>query len=473
MERRKFVLSGGLVSAGFWGLKSFISAIPVIQDPARLTKLNTHDLLVPGYGPLIEDPEGVLNLPEGFTYKIISKKGETMSDGFLVPGAGDGMATFKGENGRIIIIRNHEVSPNDFSNGGFGIENQLVKNLQPEQLYDFGSGKFPCLGGTTTMVYNQASKTVERQWLSLAGTVRNCAGGLTPWNSWISCEENTVKAGTVLEKDHGYNFEVPATSHIKLFDPIPLKAMGRFNHEAVCVDPGTGIVYQTEDRPDGLIYRFIPTTPGKLSEGGSLQILAIKDMNTFDTRNWSDEIGYSMVIGKQYAVSWLDIDDIESPDDDLRYRGAELGAAVFARGEGMWFGQNELYFACTNGGEKGLGQIFRYIPSELEGTTEEINNPGKLEIFIEPNNSDLVESCDNLTIAKNGDLVICEDKDTPRIVGVTPAGKIYHIAYNVGYKSEFAGATFSPDGQTLFVNIQGPGLTVAIEGPWSSRVDSD
>ena len=76
-----------------------------------------------------------------------------------------------------------------------------------------------------------------------------------------------------------------------------------------------------------------------------------------------------------------------------------------------------------------------------------------------------MESCDNLTIAKHGDLVICEDKATPRIVGVTPKGGVYHIAKNVGYQSEFAGATFSPDGKTLFVNIQGPGLTLADHRP--------
>jgi secreted PhoX family phosphatase len=137
----------------------------------------------------------------------------------------------------------------------------------------------------------------------------------------------------------------------------------------------------------------------------------------------------------------------------------------------MWFGDGEFYFACTNGGLYEYGQIFRYIPSQNEGKPEETNSAATLEIFIEPNNTDLVQSCDNLTIARHGDLVICEDRSTPRIVGVTPKGEIYHFAKNVGYESEFAGATFSPDGKTLFVNIQGPGLTLAIEGPWEQRKD--
>ena len=176
-----------------------------------------------------------------------------------------------------------------------------------------------------------------------------------------------------------------------------------------------------------------------------------------------------MLIGQKYPVEWIDLEDIQAPKDDLRKRGHKQGAARFARGEGMWFGNNEFYFACTNGGLYEYGQIFRYIPSEFEGQDGEQESPASLEIFVVSHSTDLVQSCDNLTISQHGDLVVCEDRATPRIVGVTPKGEIYHIAENVGYESEFAGATFSPDGKTLFVNIQGPGLTLAIEGPWAQR----
>ena len=111
-----------------------------------------------------------------------------------------------------------------------------------------GSGELPCLGGTTTLVYDTRTQTLEKHFLSLIGTIRNCAGGLTPWNTWITCEETMQKAEGTYDADHGYNFEVPASADIGLADPIPLKAMGRFNHEAVAVDPKTGIVYETEDR---------------------------------------------------------------------------------------------------------------------------------------------------------------------------------------------------------------------------------
>ena len=462
MDRRNFIQRSSLVSLGFFGLQSFAQSCDLIRnsDPTASPQY------ISGYGPLMKDSKKVLNLPKHFSYKVISRKGDKMADGLRVPGLADGMAAFQGSNDRVILVRNHEVSPDDKKNGGFGAKNELLDRLSKDQFYDYGSGKYPCLGGTTTVIYNPKTQEVEKEWLSLAGTIRNCAGGKTPWGTWITCEETTATSGDILEKDHGYNFEVPASEEMELYDPIPLKDMGRFNHEAVAVDPDTGIVYQTEDRPDGLIYRFLPNTKGRLSDGGKLQILALSNYERFDTRNWDGE---NMPLNVKYQVEWLDIDDIDSPRDDLRYRGANKGAAVFARGEGMWYGENEFYFACTNGGQKSYGQIFRYSPSPYEGTEREIESPGTLELFIEPNNPALVDSCDNVTVAPNGDLIICEDKTTPRIVGVTDEGKIYHLAKNVGYRSEFAGATFSPDGSTLFVNIQSPGLTVAIKGPWDQR----
>jgi uncharacterized protein len=465
MDRRKFLYRSGRYGLGFIGLQAF--AIACKSTPSQGE--DTISLLQEGYGPLKDDPEGILNLPEGFSYKIISRQGTPMIDGFVVPGAPDGMATFPGPDGKVIIIRNHEVSPGDVKRGPFGENKELLSKIDPAMVYDYGKGVNPSMGGTTTLVYNPATGEVELEYLSLAGTNRNCAGGLTPWNSWITCEEDTSPPNEEREKWHGYAFEVPASPTPQLAPPLPILAMGRFNHEAVVVDPRTGIVYETEDRGDGLIYRYIPYTRGNLLAGGKLQVLAIMGQPGFETRNWADLPGEKMEIGKKYDVEWLDIDGIDAPDDDLRYRGFAKGAARFARGEGAWFGDNEFYFACTNGGRLEHGQIFRYIPSPYEGEVAESSQPPKLEIFIEPNNTDLVESCDNLTIAAHGDLVICEDKPDPRIVGVTPEGGIYHIARNVGYKSEFAGATFSPDGKVLFVNIQGPGLTLAITGPWESR----
>ncbi len=470
MKRRNFLRQSSLVSMGFVSLQAFVSACSSGGSSIPSGGISSFpESLSEGYGPLLKDPEGILTLPKGFSYKIISRQGDKMSDGFFVPGLADGMATFAAPDGRAIVIRNHEVSPGNPEQGPFGKNMELLGDLSSEMLYDYGKGELPCLGGTTTFVYNGSTGEVEEEYLSLTGTIRNCAGGPTPWGSWISCEENTSTANKQLEKNHGYNFEVPASITPLLAHPIPLKEMGRFNHEAVCVDSRTGIVYQTEDRGDGLIYRYIPHTTGELHKGGKLQALAIKGSQSFDTRNWAKLNAEKMEIGVPYEVSWVDLKDVESPNDDLRLQGFEAGAARFARGEGMWYGEGEVYFACTNGGVREHGQVFRYTPSPQEGQTGEEQEPGKLELFVEPNDTDIVESCDNLTIAPNGDLILCEDKGTPRIVGLKQNGEMYHLAKNVGFQSEFAGACFSPDGRTLFVNIQGPGLTLAITGPWAEK----
>jgi uncharacterized protein len=461
-NRRDFLKLSGSASLGFLGLFSFVNS-PALSA-ARAAGA------APGYGPLLPDPKGILNLPKGFSYQIISKKGDTMNDGLLVPGAPDGMATFKGPRGRVILVRNHEMSPNPEGGGAFGPQNELLSKIDKTKLYDFGKGVQPELGGTSTIVYNPATRKVEKQFMSLAGTSRNCAGGPTPWNSWITCEETTKKAGpeNSCEKDHGYNFEVPATDKVQLHQAVPIKAMGRMNHEAVAVDPRTSIVYLTEDTGDSLIYRYLPNVPGKLAQGGQLQALMIRGQKSYDTRNWASLTTPEFPVRQLLETEWVDIENVESPNDDLRYQGFDKGAARFARGEGMWFGNNEIFFACTSGGKNGKGQVFRYVPSAYEGKPQEKSAPGQLELYIEPNDQDLVKNCDNLTVAPWGDVVLCEDHPHPFVVGVTPRGEYYRLAENVGFQTEFAGGVFSPGGETFFVNIQGAGLTLAITGPWQT-----
>ncbi|MFT4664243.1 MAG: secreted PhoX family phosphatase [Gammaproteobacteria bacterium] len=453
IHRRNFLKQAAILSIGFAGLHSCTR----IKN-AKKSK---------GFGALQPDPHEYLELPKGFSYDIISKAGSKMDDGLFLPGRPDGMATFAAENGKVIIVRNHENSPQQAKYGAFGRKYELLSKVNQQYFYDFGKGKTPGLGGTTTMVYNEETGRVEKEFLSLAGTIRNCAGGSTPWGTWITCEESVSNAGEgSLEKNHGYCFEVPATTTTQLHEAIPITGMGRFNHEAVCVDPRTGIVYETEDRGDGLIYRFIPKVKGKLLEGGRLQILCIQGQPKFETRNWTSP---DMKLNESYKVEWLDIDDVESLEDDLRYRGYQNGAARFARGEGMWFGEGELYFACTNGGPRKLGQVFKYIPSPNEGTVKENEDPGRLELFAESQDKTLLQNCDNLTIAPWGDVILCEDNgQSNHIRGIKPDGSIYTLANNISSKSEFAGLTFSPSGKTLFVNIQENGDTLAIKGPWVS-----
>lgn len=457
ISRRHFLKQAGAMALGFSGLQLFTNCT------SRGTI--SEDLISKAFGPLVVDPSDIFNLPVGFSYKIISRFHDVMDDGLYVPHRPDGMATFPGPDGLTILIRNHEVNP---AKGGdesaFGSDFALSQKLDPAKFYDLGYNNNPGQGGTTTIVFDTKTQTVVRQFLSLAGTLRNCAGGPTPWNSWLTCEEIVMQPNNIYAKPHGYVFEVPATSEIGLADPKPIKAMGRFNHEAVAVDPNSGVVYMTEDDSEGLLYRFIPEQKQQLHAGGKLQALAIIDQPSLDTRNWKAPF---IEKGRSLQVRWIDLEDIDSPDDDLRYRGFEDGAARFARGEGMWYGNDAVYFACTNGGREEYGQIWKYVPSPKEGIAEESNAPGTLQLLVEPNNRSVIENADNLTVAPWGDLIVCEDCDSYQdLCGITPEGEIYKFGRNAKSNSELAGAVFSPDGSTLFMNIQHEGLTLAITGPW-------
>lgn len=419
---------------------------------------------VPGYGPLIADPNGLLDLPEEFSYRFISQGGETMDDGLLTPGQFDGMGCFALEGTRVALVRNHELKADSRTHknwGPGGFHQERVHLLDPAKVYDVDKQGVPLPGGTSTLVYDMATGRVERRFMSLAGTSTNCAGGQTPWGSWLTCEETEVSpARHDVSKEHGWVFEVPATA-TGLVDPVPLKAMGRFDHEAVCIDPRSGVVYLTEDKEDGLFYRFIPTTPGRLVEGGKLQALVIKGAPGADTTNNGERF---WAVGDWRDVEWIDLDDVESPDADLRMRGRAAGAAFFNGGEGIHWGADELYFTAKDGGPLTRGQMFRYVPGE-DGQT------GRIQLFVESTDEKVWNMGDNLTVAPWGHVIVCEDNysdDIPNhLKGVTPDAKVYTIARNVFRgNSEFCGCCFSPDASVLFVNIQYPGITLAITGPW-------
>lgn len=388
---------------------------------------------VKGFGDLVKDPQGILDLPQGFQYRVLSRSGDRLSDDDLVPARPDGMAAFQGDLHTTILIRNHELNPTD--------EPPVLAPI--EYKYDSGG-----TGGTTTLIIN-SDRQVIREYVSLGGTMRNCAGGKTPWHSWISCEETIVtpskNSGFNITRKHGYNFEVPAQGI--LAEPIPLVAMGRFNHEAIAVDPETGIVYQTEDREDGCIYRFVPYEYGNLQAGGTLDALMITENPQLDTSK-------NFPLHRPVAIQWVRLEDVDPSSDTLRYEAQSKGAAIFKRGEGMWYGNNSIYWTCTSGGNAGKGQIFQYDP---------VNFTLKLLIDVPPKG--ILEYPDNLTVAPFGDVMVCEDGAGEQyICGITPDGKMYTFARNALNQSELAGICFAPDGQTMFVNIQSPGITLAIWG---------
>jgi secreted PhoX family phosphatase len=425
-----------------------------------------------GTTSLRPDPDGLLDLPDGFSYRVVSRSGDTMDDGLKVPHAHDGMAAFPGENGRVILVCNHEVEPAFPEHSAFDTGFSALPQRVKRRVYDQGGGTSPGAGGTTTTVYNPRTGLTERQHLSLAGTEQNCAGGPTPWGSWLSCEECFEGPGTGLsrgrlvtrDESHGYVFEVPA-NETGLTDPVPIKAMGRFEHEACAVHEPSGIVYMTEDRYHSLFYRYIPDVPGRLREGGRLQALAIAGRPAQQLHNWSGE--RALEIGQSLAVHWIELNDVDPVKNNLRWRGAKAGAATFARGEGLCAAGDEIVFTCTIGGPQRLGQVFLYRPSPLEGRSNETEQPGQLTLLAEAGKDSLLRNADNLTMAPWGDLIVCEDtSDRSGLVGMRPDGSQYHLAENAYSNSELAGVCFAPDGKTLFVNIQYPGTTLAVTGPW-------
>jgi secreted PhoX family phosphatase len=434
MKRRQLLKATGTAFAAL--------AMSGARAHRALTSVSTQ-----GYGPLIEDPEGLLSLPQGFRYQTLSRFGDAMSDGLSVPDKADGMGCFERADGTWALVRNHELLPSDNAGGsldaGYGTLNGTV---------------LP--GGTTHIVLDPETLAVKQQFRSLSGTIRNCSGGVTPWGTWLTCEEAPVSPelpkGKGLSKTHGWVFEVPADAEGPVI-PEPLYAMGRFNHEAACVDPRTGVVYLTEDRDDSVLYRFLPDKAGDLAAGGQLQAMRIDSVT--DTRHWQQP---AMRQGRRYQVDWINLEDVHAPKDDLRQRAAAAGAALIARGEGIHMGDGEVFFCATSGGEKKLGQVFRLVPSND-------SQPDVIDLFFESTSADQFNYGDNLTVAPDGHLVVCEDQYTAvvdnHLRGISPDGHAYPIG-KLHRQTEFAGACFSPDGKWLFVNVYSPTQTLAITGPW-------
>jgi secreted PhoX family phosphatase len=459
---RRSLLSAGAVSLAFSGLARAQEAPETYRNE------------VTGYGPLRADPNGVFDLPEGFSYRVVSFAGQTMNDGYVVPANADGMACFAGRGAKVILMRNHENGLKHRNLGPLGIGRSLRKRPKPDKVFDVDATCEPLSGGVSRLVYDTDAGRLVRAEMALFGTSTNCSGGPTPWGSWLTCEETTTGPAEGLGQTHGWVFEVPARGR-GLADPVPLKAMGRFFHEAAAVDPVTGIVYLTEDAPApdraGLLYRYLPASPGQLALGGRLQALAFRDAPGADARNWDGRVTWKQ--GDVRQAAWVDLTDVESPDDDLRHRGHAAGAVILGRGEGLFRGQDGFYMSCTNSGPAKHGQILRYRPSPHEGQPGEADAPGTLELFIESTDDRVLDYPDNLTVAPNGHLLVCEDRYSAtlrnHLRAITPDGRTYTLGRNV-YRdnAELAGVCFSPDGQTMFVNIYWPGITLAVTGPWAA-----
>jgi secreted PhoX family phosphatase len=444
MNRRSFLKGAAVTATAAVPFTAFIHRAAAAQDhKGGLRRGQTA-----GYGPLfptMDQTTGLplLLLPEGFKYLSFGWTRDPLSTGQLTPGAHDGMAAFPAGRGRVRLVRNHEVgNGTPFSS----------------TVYNTTAG-----GGTTTLEFDTQQGELISATDSLSGTIRNCAGGPTPWGTWLTCEETTQYSGL----PHGYIFEVPADG---LGDPTPLRDMGRFSHEAVAVDPATGYVYETEDAGGSSgFYRFVPTTPGALGEGGELLMLKVVGVD-------SANLGASYANGATFDVEWVPIATPDNaapgmPGNFVWAQGRALGAATFARLEGCWYGNDAKIYVVSTSGGIGQGQIWEYDPAE-ETTRLLFQSPGAA----------VLNAPDNITVSPRGGLVLCEDGNGEEFLhGLTVDGEIFKFAKNNinlttpknGFfgdftGSEWAGACYSPDGKWLFANVQSPGVTFAITGPWMS-----
>ena len=435
MDRRSFLKSAAATAA---------AAVPLTAFMARLEAKSTPQGV--GYGPLVPTPDqttglNLLHLPEGFSYLSFSWTGDRMLNGALTPGSHDGMAAFNAAGHRVRLVRNHEL--------GAGTPFSGVA-------YDAGAS-----GGTTTLEFDGKAGEFIQGSDSLSGTIRNCAGGPTPWGSWLTCEETTLYT----TKPHGYVFDVPADGY---GDPTPIRDMGRFSHEAVAVDPITGYIYETEDNGGTSgFYRYVPNTRNRPADGGLLYMLKVK-------RATNANLGASYPNGATFDVEWVLIDTPDNllstmPGNFVWAQGQAAGAATFGRLEGCWYGNDKKIYVVSTSGGIGQGQIWEYDPKAET-----------IALLFQSPSAAVLNAPDNITVSPRGGLVLCEDGSGEEFLhGLTVDGQIFPFAKNsiilngerngiVGdfTGSEWAGACYSPDGNWLFANIQSPGISFAITGPW-------
>lgn len=469
-RRQLIALASGATAATMFGPLG-LAGTPVVSGHA----LANYDQSS-GFGPLVSDPKGRLALPEGFSYAEVSPAGSALTNGDLVPDWHDGMAAFAGPDGTTMLIRNHEITYEP-------TEDDRILGVPSRNPYDAEG-----FGGTTVVVLDADRKVID-SYVASSGTLSNCAGGPTPWGTWLTCEE--ITSANLLDEDeittampHGYVFEIDPADPEGELSRTPITDMGVFDHEAVGFDTETGIVYLTEDGSTeadlsdpskdtggSFLYRFTPDdltqAPGALQKGGRLEAFRAVTPPTANDADLLDQ-------GDTLELTWVEVDKEDSTADALA-----KDCLKFNRLEGASFAAGTLWFCDTEGGEQRLGQIFRYTPATNE---LELFYEGDDAFGHEPSDAGTdyarLESPDNITVTPWGDILVCEDGGgVNRLIGFTPDGASYVFAlHNLPYptleeeglpanfRAEVTGPTFAPDGRTLFFNVQYPGVTMAVWG---------
>jgi hypothetical protein len=411
-----------------------------------------------GGGPLTPDPDGLLALPDGFRYRVVAQSGVSRLDsGEPVPSDPDGAAAFPALRGNgTVLVCNHEIR---------GDEEFPLPHVEG-LVYDEEAH-----GGTTTIEVDEDGNRL-RHYVSLAGTHNNCAGGRTPWDTWLSCEESEA----ILGKAHGYVFEVDPYDQAANRDPRPIKALGRYAHEAVAVDPDTHVLYLTEDAdtPNGLLYRYTPPDSALPLGKGSFRQLGDADGTLEALRALTSagehvpDLSAATEIGTSYRTEWVEVPDRDAAERPVRQQFDDDQVTRARKLEGMWWGDGGAYvvssYARTDDGSvtQHDGQVW-FLDPHAQTLTLQLR-------FAASDDPNVPWGPDNITVSPYGGVLIAEDHDgRVHLVGATPDGELYVLARNEAEgQSEFCGPVFSPDERTLFANLQGPGYTFAIRGPFQT-----
>ncbi len=479
LDRRKFLTRAAVVAGGAAASGPLVGlAAPAAQASDGGGHHHRRHRHSPGYGalqPTADLLDGVerLALPTGFSYRSFALTGSTTDDGATLPKKPDGMGAFHGRHGNTVLLRNHEIGNSAPLFGGAGA------------VSDFDART----GGGVVGLEVTAHGHLVRSWVAMNGTMSNCAAGSTPWGTLLSNEESvngadvgndfTGSDNSVLTAKHGYLYEVPTDGGAP---NGPITHAGRFAHEGSVVDPHDGTVYMTEDDfafPSGFYRYQSPTDPRRsrrIKDGGRLQMLAVAGQPGRDFTGHVEN-------GSRFATTWVDIDNPDptfpagtTNDQAIRAvadQGLTQGACFFSRLEGAVWSHGAVWFTSTQGGAfhgvtkgglgQGEGQVWAYEPRS-----------GTLTMVFESPSPAVLDMPDNIGVSKHGAFILCEDgNDTTQYLrGLTASGKIFDFAMNItsrDAKEEFAGAVWSRNGHTLFVNLQmsnDPARTFAIWGPW-------
>jgi secreted PhoX family phosphatase len=375
----------------FMGLGAFVGnslLSPNITHASPLSLESIGDLQAP-------DGNGV-RLPKGFSSRVVARSGHDYF-GYKWHAAPDGGATFICDDGGWFYVSNSEVPD---GNGGAG-----------------------------ALRFDKDGKLIDAYSI-LKNTSRNCAGGHTPWGTWLSCEE--VDAGQVWECDpYGKN------------DPVLRATLGRFNHEAVAVDTNTMQLYLTEDKRDGCLYRY---TSNAMDEKGFP-----------DLDNGFLEVA-EIINGEAGALRWHPLPDPQAKETPTRKQLTQ--SSGFNRGEGIWFYQDAIFFTTT-----GNNRVYAY---DIKNNNLSIIYNAALYI------SPVLTGVDNITSNKSGELLVAEDGGDLQIVVITKDGKVKPLLQLIGHDySEITGPAFSSDGSRLYFSSQRgstgrseDGIAFEITGPF-------